>query len=285
MPSSVFVRGFASCLLACGLLDGPSYADQATGPSSSKCAEIFASLSRGETKANGALPVTLAPRVMAVRSQLASLSESGVVVYAVLPSDRGMAIIRMESAGAGKPLIEETIAESSLNVADFRRAASAAQQPTNRYYQNLVRDEFRSLISAKDDGKSVFLLDADHYGLTAQMFDFRGAILLGADAIERSVRNAESLRHGRQPDAHYAALIGIPHTIEEYAQIFDGRSGATKYPPLDEWSPEWQRLTTLQLNIKLTCWCRVTKQKPFGLSASMMESSRSWPIRTVSRYD
>ena len=65
-------------------------------------------------------------RITDLKSRLAQTAKGGIVVYAVVPLERGTSVLRFESAGSNKAPIEEIISRSELEDAALRRAVTAS---------------------------------------------------------------------------------------------------------------------------------------------------------------
>ncbi len=167
-----------------------------------------------------------AARMKSIRSQLGDLPDAGVVIYSVAPSKKGIAYVRLESAGRGKPVIEETVSDSSISAANFRRAVAAARQNGNKYYKDLLREEFPATTDGQRPSKArLFFGPQTGFGLVPQAFGFQNAVLLGSTDVRQAVDNFRRLNNGRGSTLKYAALIGIPRTEEEYLKTFGAPTG------------------------------------------------------------
>jgi hypothetical protein len=160
-------------------------------------------------------------------------------VYALTTAKDGVVMLRFESAGAGQQVSEE-VHQSSLTEQSFRQALSGARKQGNTYYRNLLQTEFRQVHLDRDAGKTVFVVDAEGFGLVPQSFGIKDAFLLGSSSIEGALSNLKQLRAPVKPDARITALFGLPHTEEEYIQVFGEPSGQSSFAPLDNWLPHWQ---------------------------------------------
>jgi len=180
-------------------------------------------------------------RVDQVKSQLAALADPDIVVYAAVPNETGMGILRMESTGKGKDIMSETVGQSPMTDATFRRAIAAVRQPNNFYYHRILRDELP--LPNKDQGKLVLFMDADRYGFTPETFEYPDAVLLGSEKLETALHNIKRLETEDHAKGSFAGIFGFPRTSEEYLKVFGSQSDGQTFGPLDTWIDHFHTAT------------------------------------------
>jgi hypothetical protein len=225
-----FLVAIVSCLVL------TTRAQDLKGALPSDCPGLMASISKQSNKfLNLDLSSSTRQRIETVRSELRKPEVSGVVVYAFVSTEKGIAVIRFESFGSNAQFSEEVVVRSKRSAEDLRQIINAARQEDNVYYRTMLQDDYNFGHPERDQGKLVFLMDTDALGVVPQSFDLPDSVVFASPSLTNAVSNFSKLSQPSQTGESYAALFGLPRTESEYVKVFGVPSGNQRYAPLSEW--------------------------------------------------
>jgi hypothetical protein len=235
------VLGAFVLIAALPLMGTAASTDQPKPKSISECAALLASVSDNDHRHRDlAFSGISAASLAGLRSQVEQCTTADVVVYAFLSEKSGVAVIRFETHGPGMPVTEEVVSRTMTTADTFRQVVDAARQPDNAFAHNMLRNDFAFAQESRDQGKLVFLMDTEGFGLLPQSFALPDATLFASGSLNSAIANVAALGQPSKPGLEYAALFGLPHTEAEYLRVFGHPTGSPQYPPLESWRPHWE---------------------------------------------
>ena len=206
-------------------------------PRAQSCAQLMGAVAARTRVGSVDLSLTsgAAKFVDSIKSELA-VAGAGIVVYLPVASANKMALLRFESNGNGVSPSEDVVKQSTMTEGVFRKALSAAQQPTNAYFKRVMHDEFPRPQN-RDQGKTVLLTDSNSYGLAPQSLGMSGTTVFASASITRTLNNLRRLATHRRARllALRSACRAIPMSIKTVFSTTAGKPN--RYPPLEKWAP------------------------------------------------
>jgi hypothetical protein len=204
-----------------------------------------------DTANDTALNSGAAARLQQLRAQLRGRATGGVVVYTFVTEPAGVAVLRLEALGQNRGVSEEVVVRSTRSADFFRQIVQGASQPDNVYLQRLLKTDFSLAQAQRDQGKRVFVMDTDSFGLVPQSLDPPGSVLFASSSLETAIANLTLLGQAPPPNVRYAAVLGIPRTKAEYIKVF-GKVATSQFAPLEEWQSYWKDQQDLVRQHQLT---------------------------------
>ena len=166
-----------------------------------------------------------------LRNQLSKLPAEGVVVYAPVETQGGMATVRFETQRGGIPIKQEVVAQSILTAREFKEMLDVARQPSAAAFRAELREMLLPKDLSHDKGKVVFFKDLFYYGLLPETFNLEGATTIGSQDMAVAYAKRVALERLKPDVSKFTAIMGYPETQAEYDVVF----GEQKSAALTEW--------------------------------------------------
>ena len=202
------------------------------------CAELLAQLAPKSDSPKleiGGKQLTVGPsyldRVQHLKKEIEKAHQPGVVVYCPVLTDKGIANIRFETQGDGKPPREDVVAETSMTKAEFITRLRSAQQPSSEFFRQGLRELLFPNSSDDDRGKTLFLRDIAFFDILPTALGRDDAIMLGTPSLVDALDRRQGLSQTKISPGKFTAIIGYPETEADYMKVFGREAG----PDLENW--------------------------------------------------